>query len=98
MATTFTTSKQTFDLVGETDSKVVAAVFHKSKPYLGLQFHPEVEHSEFGAELLDGFCQLSECPKNWEADCMFESTKKYVEDTVKTAKYLWLSLVVLTLL
>ncbi len=80
--------EENFDLVGVTDSKVVAAVFHKSQPYLGLQFHPEVEHSEFGAELLDGFCQLANCPKNWEADCMFESTKKYVEETVKDGKVL----------
>ena len=41
-----------FKLAASTENGVAAAIFHKSRPIAGLQYHPEVHHTEFGLELL----------------------------------------------
>ena len=43
------------EVVGETDSKIVMAVQHKSLPISGVQFHPESVLSQFGTEIIDYF-------------------------------------------
>lgn len=37
----------------------VQAMKHRDKPFYGLQFHPEVEHTEYGAQIFQNF--LEEC-------------------------------------
>ena len=52
-----------YELAGETDDHVVAAITHKTLPIAGLQYHPEVAHSDQGKELLGQrmrFKQVSE--------------------------------------
>lgn len=44
-----------FHTVAESDDGVIAAVHHNTLPYYGLQFHPEVAHTQQGATLLDNF-------------------------------------------
>lgn len=47
-----------------TDRCECAAFAHSSKPFYGLQFHPEVAHTEYGAQILENFvrrvCRLGE--------------------------------------
>ena len=47
-----------------TDRCTCAAFAHSSKPLFGLQFHPEVVHTEYGAKILENFiravCHLGE--------------------------------------
>jgi len=40
----------------------VEAMAHKSRPLVGLQFHPEVEHTEFGVEIFKNFIDI--CREN----------------------------------
>lgn len=47
-----------FELLGETDSVKLAAVANFSKKIYGVQFHPEVEHTVFGQEVLRNFANL----------------------------------------
>lgn len=44
-----------FEIIAETDEKVVMAIQHKSLPVYGVQFHPESIMSEFGKEILSNF-------------------------------------------
>jgi GMP synthase (glutamine-hydrolysing) len=44
-----------FHTIGETENSEFAAIAHESKPHYGLQFHPEVTHTEQGALLLKNF-------------------------------------------
>lgn len=46
-----------FEVIGESDKGVVAAISHKEKRYMGFQFHPEVYHTEKGTELLEVFAR-----------------------------------------
>jgi GMP synthase (glutamine-hydrolysing) len=47
-----------FILLGESENCKVQAMRHKKKPFFGLQFHPEVEHTEYGKQIFKNFIQL----------------------------------------
>ncbi|MEW6430366.1 MAG: glutamine-hydrolyzing GMP synthase [Myxococcota bacterium] len=49
-----------FVTIGTTASAPFAAAAHESKPLFGLQFHPEVVHTELGREMLRAFL-FTEC-------------------------------------
>ena len=52
-----------FDIIGTTETCPVAAMGNKSGKLYGVQFHPEVEHTEYGKQILRNFlydiCGLS---------------------------------------
>src|SRR3989442_1334484 len=41
----------------------VQAMRHRDRPLFGLQFHPEVEDTQFGADIFRNFLKLCENPK-----------------------------------
>jgi len=47
-----------FELLAESESCKIQAMKHKSKPFYGLQFHPEVEHTEFGERIFKNFVEI----------------------------------------
>ncbi len=47
-----------FKLLAESDICKVEAMRHKNKPIYGVQWHPEVYHSEYGVELYENFVKL----------------------------------------
>lgn len=49
-----------FDVLGSSEKCRVQAMRHRNRPLFGLQFHPEVEHTEFGATIFRNFVQLCE--------------------------------------
>ena len=46
------------DVIAWSPSCKVEAVRHKTKPIFGVQFHPEVEHSEYGEKLFQNFIEI----------------------------------------
>jgi GMP synthase (glutamine-hydrolysing) len=44
-----------FEVLGATEDCAVAAMVHPTKNIYGVQFHPEVTHSEFGQRILENF-------------------------------------------
>ena len=59
-----------FQVVGRTDSAPFAAIAHKSKPFYGIQFHPEVTHSPRGKEVIGRFVlNICGCSRNWTMVC-----------------------------
>lgn len=63
------------DVIASTDSVRVAAYQHKSEPVWGIQFHPEVTHSEQGKILLRNFVvHICKCSQDWTPDIFVEST------------------------
>ncbi len=62
---------------------VVSAIVHAELPIAGLQFHPEVNHTEHGGELLANFVKnLCRAPINWDPGSMMDATKRYIRETV----------------
>ncbi|NOT79879.1 MAG: glutamine-hydrolyzing GMP synthase [Bacteriovoracaceae bacterium] len=68
-----------FDVIMESSNKLVAAIKHKSQPIMGLQFHPEVEHSKHGKSLLDYFYQnIAGLKPDWNSTQMLEEAMDLV--------------------
>ncbi len=77
-----------FELILESSNKLIAGILNTDKKILGLQFHPEVEHSDFGREVLSYFYeQIAELKPNWSDEIMMQKCLKEVE-TVKGHKVL----------
>jgi GMP synthase (glutamine-hydrolysing) len=70
-------------VAGESDDGVIAAVVHRELPIAGLQFHPEVAHSEFGSDMLRQFVKdVCRAPTNWDAGCRMDATLAHIRETV----------------
>jgi GMP synthase (glutamine-hydrolysing) len=49
-----------FDILAESENCKIQAMKHKKKPFYGLQFHPEVEHTECGEQIFKNFVKMCE--------------------------------------
>ena len=49
-----------FEILGESENCKIQAMRHKNKPFYGLQFHPEVEHTEYGEQVFKNFVKICE--------------------------------------
>jgi len=47
-----------FVLLAESENCKIQAMRHKKKPFYGLQFHPEVEHTEYGDRIFKNFVTI----------------------------------------
>lgn len=62
-----------FAAVGRTDDCAIAAMEHPGRALFGLQFHPEVVHTEHGAEILRNFVfEVCRCVTDWDARACVE--------------------------
>jgi GMP synthase (glutamine-hydrolysing) len=58
-----------FEVLAHTENCPVAAFRHKQKPIYGLQWHPEVIHTENGMRMLRNFIfQVCKCQANWQME------------------------------
>ena len=48
----------TFELLASSEDCRVQAIKHKNKPFYGLQFHPEVENTEYGETMFKNFVEI----------------------------------------
>ncbi len=62
-----------FVSLAATETCPFAAVRHHDKPIFGLQFHPEVTHTDFGAQLLENFVhKVCGCSGSWKISSLIE--------------------------
>ena len=55
-----------FEAIGATDNSAYAAIQNLEKDFYGLQFHPEVAHSENGTHLIKNFLyEICGCKRDW---------------------------------
>lgn len=52
-----------FEVLAHTDSCKIEAIRHRSRPIYGLQFHPEVENTEYGYDIFKNFLKVVERAK-----------------------------------
>lgn len=58
---------QGFRVLASTEECPVAAMAHGERPLVGLQFHPEVVHTEHGQEIYANFLfRIAGCVKDWD--------------------------------
>jgi GMP synthase (glutamine-hydrolysing) len=53
-----TTLPDDFEILAESKNCKIQAMRHKDKPFYGLQFHPEVEHTEYGRLIFQNFIDI----------------------------------------
>uniref|UniRef100_UPI002619BDC0 glutamine-hydrolyzing GMP synthase n=1 Tax=uncultured Gimesia sp. TaxID=1678688 RepID=UPI002619BDC0 len=72
-----------FTSLASTETCQFAAVKHHSKPLYGLQFHPEVTHTEFGGMLLSNFVQkVCGCEGTWKISNLIEQEIATIRERV----------------
>lgn len=70
-----------FDIIMESSNKLVAGIKHKEKAIVGLQFHPEVEHSKHGKSILNYFYKkVAALENDWNAKEMLEEAYDMVRE------------------
>lgn len=72
-----------FTAIASTATCPNAAVRHRDLPIYGLQFHPEVTHTEFGGQLLANFVrQICGCHGTWQISSLIEQQKQLIRERV----------------
>jgi len=64
-----------FEIIGHTESAKAAAIADKEKAAYGIQFHPEVVHTEQGTEILKNFVlKICGAKPEWTMEAFIENT------------------------
>ncbi len=78
-----------FSIIASTDNAPVAAVKHDTAEIYGVQFHPEVVHSENGKILFKNFISdICGCSQSWTPESFIESTVAQIKSKVGGKKVL----------
>ncbi len=69
-----------FEVIAQTENSPLAAIAHKEKPIFGLQFHPEVQHTRYGTQLLKNFVfEVCGCHGDW-------TTQSFIQESVQSIR------------
>ncbi len=72
-----------FEAIAATETCPHAAVKHRTKPIYGLQFHPEVTHTEHGGRLLANFVKgICGCRGTWKISDFIEQEANFIRHQV----------------
>ncbi|MBP9674880.1 MAG: glutamine-hydrolyzing GMP synthase, partial [Bacteriovoracaceae bacterium] len=72
---------ENFEKILESENKLIAGMKHKTNPWMSLQFHPEVEHTQYGKNILSFFLQdMAKLSQDWAETQMLEVCLNQVRD------------------
>ncbi|MBR3228403.1 MAG: glutamine-hydrolyzing GMP synthase, partial [Erysipelotrichaceae bacterium] len=68
-----------FSVIAKTDKCSCAAMVDEERRLYGVQFHPEVSHTEYGQQVIRNFLfEICGCERNWQMeDFLKESVERY---------------------
>ncbi len=73
-----------FDIIATSAHAPIAGIAHKEKPWFGLQFHPEVMHSEQGDNMIAAFVlDICACRQDWQTSTMLDEMVASIKNSVK---------------
>ncbi|WP_348771198.1 glutamine-hydrolyzing GMP synthase [Canibacter zhuwentaonis] len=76
-----------FEVLAKTCVTPVAAFGSADKKIYGVQWHPEVKHSDYGQTMLENFLrEIAEIPANWNAENVIAEQVKRIRAQVGTGK------------
>jgi GMP synthase (glutamine-hydrolysing) len=77
--------------LGESETGFPAVLAHESRPWFGVQFHPEVTHTEKGREILSSFVLgVCGCAKSWTMEGYLENARAGLREKAGDAPVLLL--------
>ncbi|MEM3018783.1 MAG: glutamine-hydrolyzing GMP synthase [Candidatus Bathyarchaeia archaeon] len=72
-----------FEILARTENCPIAAFRHTEKPIYGLQWHPEVIHTEKGLDMLRNFLfEVCRCEANWTMEDFIDRAVKEIRENV----------------
>ncbi|GAA5099874.1 glutamine-hydrolyzing GMP synthase [Wohlfahrtiimonas larvae] len=78
-----------FEVIATSSDCPIAAMENKAKQWFGVQFHPEVQHSERGFDLLKNFTlNVCQCAGDWKMENFIDQQVKAIRETVGDKKVL----------
>ena len=75
-----------FEVLGRTADCAVAAMGSEERKIYGLQFHPEVTHTEAGMRILDNFVNLCGCERDWTMEHYMEASMARMKEQAAGGK------------
>ena len=80
---------ENFEIIADSPSCQNAAIEDKSRKLYGVQFHPEVRHTEYGNDLLRNFIRrVCECTGNWTMENFVDIETEKIREQVGDRKVL----------
>ena len=72
-----------FEAIASTENSPFATIQDPKRNFYGMQFHPEVAHSEMGMEVLSNFLlKICKCKGEWSMANYIEESIRQIRDTV----------------
>ncbi len=76
-----------FEALAHTENIPFAAIGRKERKMFGLQFHPEVAHTEEGNRIIQNFLfRICGCEGSWTTESFIDTTVSRIKDQVKDGK------------
>ncbi|HOV22193.1 MAG TPA: glutamine-hydrolyzing GMP synthase [bacterium] len=76
-----------FKIIGRTEISPITAIRDKNKKIYGLQFHPEVTHTEEGKKIISNFLfKICKLEPTWNYGIILEKIKKEIKEKVGDEK------------
>ena len=78
-----------FQTIAETENAPIAAMVDPTRAFYGLQFHPEVEHTEDADRILMNFTRnICGCQNTWTMRAFIDRTITHIQERVGTERVL----------
>jgi GMP synthase (glutamine-hydrolysing) len=78
-----------FKILGHTNNSFSAAIGNQERKFYGIQFHPEVIHTDKGTEILKNFSQnISSAKPTWNMESFIEMTTENIQKEIGNDKVL----------
>ncbi|MEA1969651.1 MAG: glutamine-hydrolyzing GMP synthase [Thermodesulfobacteriota bacterium] len=76
-----------FEITASTENTEIAAIADFKNNYFGFQFHPEVEHTANGTEMIKNFLvEVCQCKKNWTMESFANGAIAQIKEAVQDKK------------
>jgi len=75
-----------FQKIASTKNSPYTIIENRKKNFYGIQFHPEVSHTEYGSSILKNFLNISNCTRTWKKKNIVENLIKGVHKKIKKNK------------
>ncbi len=75
-----------FEKIALTSNSEIAAF--EGKRIYGLQFHPEVSHTEFGEKIISNFLEICGCSRSWRMESFVEDSIMQIREKVGKGRVL----------
>ena len=75
-----------FAMIGQTADCIHAAVANIEKKFYGVQFHPEVTHTEQGTKMLNQFLDICKVKRDWSIEQFMEEEIEIIKEKIGDKK------------